>query len=96
MWYLQGLMPNYVKVVPSIAIAFVFYEQVGLSFPWLMTIQLQSHATQHAPRLQHDLTVQQVRLFVTGSSPAGRMQHNACALLRHSQCFTAAKMCAFE
>ncbi len=25
---LQGLMPNYVKVVPSIAIAFVSYEQV--------------------------------------------------------------------
>lgn len=25
---MQGLMPNYVKVVPSIAIAFVSYEQV--------------------------------------------------------------------
>lgn len=27
---LQGLMPNYVKVVPSIAIAFVSYEQVNV------------------------------------------------------------------
>lgn len=26
---LQGLWPNYVKVVPSIAIAFVTYEQVS-------------------------------------------------------------------
>ena len=26
---MQGLMPNYVKVVPSIAIAFVSYEEVG-------------------------------------------------------------------
>jgi solute carrier family 25 phosphate transporter 23/24/25/41 len=26
---LKGLAPNYVKVVPSIAIAFVTYEQVG-------------------------------------------------------------------
>ena len=25
---LQGLLPNYIKVVPSIAIAFVTYEQV--------------------------------------------------------------------
>lgn len=25
---MQGLMPNYVKVVPSIAIAFVTYEQI--------------------------------------------------------------------
>ena len=27
--FLQGLWPNYVKVVPSIAIAFVTYEQVS-------------------------------------------------------------------
>ena len=32
---LQGLMPNYVKVVPSIAIAFVSYEQVNVSSPGL-------------------------------------------------------------
>lgn len=28
----KGLAPNYVKVVPSIAIAFVTYEQVSASF----------------------------------------------------------------
>jgi solute carrier family 25 phosphate transporter 23/24/25/41 len=27
-FHLQGLWPNYLKVVPSIAIAFVCYEQV--------------------------------------------------------------------
>ena len=26
---MQGLLPNYIKVVPSIAIAFVTYEQVS-------------------------------------------------------------------
>lgn len=29
---IQGLWPNYVKVVPSIAIAFVTYEQVRVSY----------------------------------------------------------------
>ena len=32
---LQGLVPNYVKVVPSIAIAFVSYEQVHVFSPGL-------------------------------------------------------------
>lgn len=35
--HLQGLWPNYVKVVPSIAIAFVTYEQVQLSEAWKLT-----------------------------------------------------------
>ncbi len=35
---MQGLMPNYVKVVPSIAIAFVSYEQVLFPLDLLLVI----------------------------------------------------------
>ena len=67
---LQGLWPNYVKVVPSIAIAFVTYEQVkpifivqinlsGFLFPVLMGVAVKKACLVK----QEDLMPRRVRIL---------------------------------